>query len=398
MARSHSSARAWSLSALTLALAAGWATPAQAQTAYGLTTLKPASTQFQARLTDLGAWSIDGNNRVTSTATWVTGYTFTYVGAIKALFNDFPTRWAASTGASVSPSKLYTAHWDALAAASPNGQLLLLNFTRQFYDTASRKATPIEYGSGGLSAVNNSGLVSLTLLADSSLASPFSPRQVPATWRSGGVVTQLPVGAAGGGIAIAVNASSLVAGSVLEPVTGVPHGALWSGSTLQTLPDDPGTASLLIALNDLGQSLVVRSAVSCPQPGVVACSYSPRRLSLRFADGTEQPVTPLAGHSVARAVLNGKGVVAGRLQLTPAQGESPSFPALDRGYNPVDGRAFIWVNGVTQDLATYLAGKGVKLPTGARLVDVVAINDQGSMVAEMVAADQSTSFVRLTAR
>ncbi len=372
---------------------------AQAQTAYSLTVLKPAATAYQARLSDLNTWSIDAGNRVTSTATWVTSYTFTYVGTFKALYDTFPARWAAGTGASVSPTKLYTAHWDALAAASPNGQLLLLNFTRQFYDTASRKATPIDYNSGGLSAVNNSGLVSLTLLADSGLPSPFAPRQVPATWRSGGAVTALPVGAAGGGIAVAVNASGLVAGSVLDPVTAAPRGALWSGSTLQTLADAPGTASLLIGLNDQGQSLVVRSTVNCPQPGVVACGFGPRRLALRFADGTEQPVTPLDGRSVARAVLNGKGVVAGRLQITPAQGESPAYPSLDRSFNPPDGRAFIWVNGVMQDLATYLAAKGVKLPTGATLVDVVAINDQGSMVAEMVAADQSTtSFVRLTAR
>jgi uncharacterized membrane protein len=384
--------------AVTVSLGCVVAPAAQAQTAYSLTVLKPAATQFQSRLSDLHAWYIDPANRVTSTANWVTSYTLTYLGGIKPLFNDYPARWAAGTGASVSPTKLYTTQWDALAAASPNGQLLLLNFTRQLYDTTSRKATPITYNSGGLSAVNNSGLVTLTLLADSSLTSPFAPRQVPATWRSGGVVTALPVGAAGGGIALAVNASGLVAGSVLDAVTSVPHGALWSGGTLQALPDAPGAASMLIALNDLGQSLVVRSTASCPQPGVVACSFGPRRLALRFADGTEQPINPLDGHSMARAVLNGKGVVAGRLQLTPAQGEGVSFPGLDRGYNPVDGRAFIWVNGVTQDLGTYLAGKGVKLPTGARLVDVVAINDQGSMVAEMVAADQSTSFVRLTAR
>jgi hypothetical protein len=372
---------------------------AQAQTAYSLTVLKPAATAFQSRLTDLDTWTIDAGNRVTGTANWITSYTLTYLGAIKPLFDDFPARWAAGTGTSVSPTKLYTAHWDRLAAASPNGQLLLLNFTRQLYDTASRKATPIDYNSGGLSAVNNSGLVALTLLPDSNLPSPLAPRRIPATWRSGGVVTPLPVGTAGGGMAIAVNASGLVAGSVQDPITDVPHGALWSGGTLQAFADAPGNASLLIALNDQGQSLVVRSTANCPQPGVVACGYGPRRLALRFADGTEQPVTPLAGHSMARAVLNGKGVVAGRMQLTPAQGESGSYPGLDRGYNPVDGRAFIWLNGVTQDLGTYLAGKGVKLPTGARLVDVVAINDQGSMVAEMVAADQSTtSFVRLTAR
>jgi hypothetical protein len=386
--------------ALSAALSLGLlgAPAARAQTAYSLTVLKPAATQFQSRLSDLDTWYIDAGNRVTSTANWVTSYTFTYVGTFKPLFDDFPARWAAGTGTSVSPTKLYTAHWDRLAAASPNGQLLLLNFTRQLYDTASRKATPIDYNSGGLSAVNNSGLVALTLLPDSNLPSPLAPRRIPATWRSGGVVAPLPVGTAGGGIAIAVNASGLVAGSVTDPVTDVPHGALWSGSLLQAFPDAPGNASLLIALNDQGQSLVVRSTANCPQPGVVACGFGPRRLALRFADGTEQPVLPLAGYSLARAVLNGKGVVAGRLQLTPAQGESGSYPSLDRGYNPVDGRAFIWASGVTQDLGTYLAGKGVKLPTGAKLVDVVAINDQGSMVAEMVAADQSTSFVRLTAR
>jgi hypothetical protein len=62
-------------------------------------------------------------------------------------------------------------------------------------------------------------------------------------------------------------------------------------------------------------------------------------------------------------------------------------------------QAFVWVNGQAQDLNAYVAARGAKLPNGATLKQVHSINDQGSVVATLLAADKKTvSIVRLTAR
>jgi len=62
-------------------------------------------------------------------------------------------------------------------------------------------------------------------------------------------------------------------------------------------------------------------------------------------------------------------------------------------------RAYIWQNGQMQDLTTLVASKGVKLPAGTVLNNVVSINDQGSLVVgfEHPSTEKQT-YVRLQAK
>ncbi|MFY9479452.1 MAG: hypothetical protein WAQ08_17560 [Aquabacterium sp.] len=61
------------------------------------------------------------------------------------------------------------------------------------------------------------------------------------------------------------------------------------------------------------------------------------------------------------------------------------------------GRAFIWREGVLQDLTDLVRSKGAALPSGAVLIAVHAINDAGSFVARMRAPNAQDTIVRLTA-
>jgi hypothetical protein len=107
--------------------------------------------------------------------------------------------------------------------------------------------------------------------------------------------------------------------------------------------------------------------------------------------GAEQTIAPLtAGHFAVPSGMNAAGVVVGRSGSSAT--EAPDL------YNYAGGRAFIWINGSTQDLTNYVKARGAKLPSGAVLEDARAINDKGSIVAVMKNWLGTRSIVRLTAK
>ncbi len=107
--------------------------------------------------------------------------------------------------------------------------------------------------------------------------------------------------------------------------------------------------------------------------------------------GTEQTIAPLtAGQFAVPSGMNAAGVVVGRSGSSAT--EAPDL------YKYVGGRAFIWINGSTQDLTNYVKARGAKLPSGAVLEDARAINDKGSIVAVMKNWLGTRSIVRLTAK
>jgi hypothetical protein len=106
--------------------------------------------------------------------------------------------------------------------------------------------------------------------------------------------------------------------------------------------------------------------------------------------GTEQTIAPLtAGHVAIPSGMNAAGVIVGRSGTSAT--DAPDL------YNYAGGRAFIWINGSTQDLTQYAKARGAKLPSGAVLEDARAINDRGSIVAVMKNWLGVRSVVRLTA-
>jgi len=90
--------------------------------------------------------------------------------------------------------------------------------------------------------------------------------------------------------------------------------------------------------------------------------------------------------------------VVGRSGPLSVQQYLPLSPQYCTGTSSSSSRAFIWRNGVTTDLTTWVASKGVKLPAGAVLADAYDINDAGSILAIQRASNGTLSYVRLTAK
>lgn len=110
-----------------------------------------------------------------------------------------------------------------------------------------------------------------------------------------------------------------------------------------------------------------------------------------WTNGDEKTIAPLtAGHFAVPSGMNAAGVVVGR-----SGSSATDAPELA---NYAGGRAFIWINGSTQDLTNYVKARGAKLPSGAVLEDARTINDKGSIVAVMKNWLGTRSIIRLTAK
>lgn len=377
------------LAAASLAAAAGlWATPASAQNAYVLTTLKPASS-----LLGMGPamnWQIDAQNVVTGSALWLTGASSNAFGWGLPGFTveEFLARWPASTATSVSPTKLMSAKLSPgyMVDMSPDGKLVALN--NGIYDISARK-TSVTPDNVNLFGMNASGVAAgVQVVLPPVGESYIYTRQKPGTWRALGGFTALPLASNPQGGAADINAQGDVVGWVGDAAESM-HAALWRSGQVQVLPEPAGHISHGSAINDAGQILVFRWARTCAGLNDSNCVQGPVQFSLRQPDGLEQPIEAGSGLVVNFARLSPSGAVVGRLQTTAGHANNTDATA----------RAFIWSNGVMQDLNTVAATKGAKLPAGATLVDVMAINAQGSLVAKVLAADKKTvSYVRLTAK
>ncbi len=370
------------------ALSAGLSAPVQAQTAYSLTTLKPASSMAQADVSRSTSWVIDNSNRVVNDVAWLAGYGYSIVTfKFQFRFENFVSRWPASTASSVGPAKLDPQRTNLLQAVSPNGQYALIE--NNVFNTVSKLRTPLNpapIGNGTVwaRAVNDAGVVAATQFNAHSVSQPLAPNQVPLVWVAGTGLSALPLGSAGGGQAAAINARGDVAGDVQDAATGQPTAAWWVNGQLNTLPPVPNTSSRALAIDNSGRLIVARGRWTCNTTvAFPSCTEITDSQVVREPNGTETTVM-VNGVTVPSDVhLNGAGLVYGNLHDS----------------NGGIAQAFVWINGQAQNLTSYVTSKGAKLPTGATLTQVHSINDQGSVVAIMLGADKKTvSIVRLTAR
>jgi hypothetical protein len=373
------------------------ASPVLAQSTYSLSTLKsPNGLSLSAQ----NGWGIDNQNAVYSIAYWTVGFNLNPFGLVPwgPSSKLFLTRWPASTATSVSGTKLSTESTSGyVSGVSPDGKKIALGGT--YFDTTTRVETILQLNGGGLDGMTNSGVGAATLRIDPPSSASWATFQ-PGTWSLNSGFVALPMGSASQGGGSAINAQGDVAGWLLEP-SGMYRGALWRGGQLEALPLVAGQAHDVLALNDAGLSVVRRWASTCTThaAGTRQCSHGQPKYTVRQANGVEQPLEATAGLVVSRTVLGAQGVVVGRMQPpTPNDADGNNWgPSYND--NNVNARAYIWANGSLQDLTTVAQAKGVKLPTGAVLVDAMAINAQGSIVARMLSADKKThTFVRLTAK
>jgi hypothetical protein len=164
--------------------------------------------------------------------------------------------------------------------------------------------------------------------------------------------------------------------------------SMWTNGVPRALESRPGIASESLQINEAGQVLARSFQLEC-KAGFSYCVNTHKSQGLIQA-GVFTPITSSAifqlnpaesYESVTSRGLTAQGVVFG------------NYAAVG-GY-----RAFFWKNGVFTDVTDLVKRKGVSLVLGNYVSDVVAMNDKGSMVAELTNKYlRTTSLVRLTAQ
>lgn len=368
------------MATLALALLSG-ASIAQAQSSYTLTKL---STPFLGQANGVG--QIDSQNRVTGTVGYATGYNLVFIlnGSLGGTtYSYVTTRWPASTAASVSATKL-TSQAKAFRLESPDGdKVFCQGGSESYYDMVKRQfvSVPAPFlpeangaTSWSVASIRNDG----AMVGEAYVSSiePSGNRSYALHWAPGAQAPDiLPSGTFESAIARFINAQGTIAGEVAEAGATYRRAAVWRPSgDLEVLNQEPGRASRMLGLNDAGAVLI---------ESYVPPLYADQLVSV-ISNGVAKPVLPLTSQeAVSAAILNANGVVVGSTFQRSSQQE----------------RAFIWKDGVTSDLTTWVKAKGAKLPVGAVLTNAWSINAQGSILATMRdAAGKNPTTVRLTAK
>ncbi len=401
-------------SRVALALAVGvWALGAQAQSSYTLATLKSANSFAVTPL------ALDSQNNVLGTAYFYDSFGSLLFGATGIpVFGGFgyiyvtePSKWAAGNSTSVSPTRLVKgAHQNLLGSSQDGSKLVTFS---GLYETSTGKLInylPADDGTRVLvhgfqspRNVDDTGRLALTFDIPSDQVGVAAVEYASVVPGQSMVPSLLPLGNASGAYAITLSPTGVVGGAVLEAQTGFYRAAVWANAQLKVLDTQLNRGSTVVRINAAGQVLACTlSGVSTPVDGAngpyLQTTYS-KPVPVVFANGTEQAIAPLSAGQTANAwALNASGAVVGRSGPYVATSFQALTPQNCIGTATTNSRAFIWRNGVTTDLTTYVAAKGVKLPTGSVLADAVDINDQGSILAIQRASNGTLSYVRLTAK
>ncbi len=268
--------------------------------------------------------------------------------------------WAASTATAQQPVSAFAlaSQWATLKA-SDNGQWLALKDTnnRTFGRSQSGRAKALASGQGfspnyRVWAINNIGdMVGHTGAVNSAYQGAYE-----ALWWQNGVSQVLPVAPGVGGWALDINNLGHIGGA-LQILSGtspndtqaplVARAAVWKAGALSWVADPAvfGAPSRVLHINDAG-TLVVEGQ----QDGwTTLFQVSPAGQVQAL---TQRQTSPYP-HD-----MNAAGVVVGQ----------------------AGNRAVMWVQGQQIDLAQHLAAKGVTAVATWRLMSVLDINDQGSMV------------------
>jgi hypothetical protein len=392
------------LCAATL-VCAGLHTAVMAQSRFTVSTLKPPS------LGKLEANQIiDNQNRVFSFLKYYDGIglEFGFGGSQTRLvtkYQAYPATWPATTSASLSPTKLINTKSLRVTSLSRNGGKMLVNqtitqaqrtfFAPAIFDTATRQ--PLSYVINGSAATNlgegaeASSVNELGWVAGAMRPVPFvigNDQILAARWRPGQAVEMLPMGPGmTQSAATSINSAGEVAGWVGTPNADgliVRRPAKWGvDGALQLVNPSSQGGYQLVSIADNGTVLMVGYKLRIDGTDyttltLVAANGAAQNLPI----ASSQDADPLIGHHSLSP--DGDTVVG----ITYAVGVFPRQPSA---------RAFLFKDGVMHDLTTYATARGLKLPTGARLMAATSVNAQGSITAGYDTADGKFVALKLTA-
>jgi hypothetical protein len=391
---------------LAIALAATLlASAAQAQSSYAMTTLStPASS------VGFAATAMDNNGRVAGFMQYRDGTLYASAGDIGALFNCpfgcavYSARtvtWPAGTAATAAATAGIVNFIPATLNPSGNmfGYNPLNKWLKKTVTVPVTPGSPKEYGvqfsrynvyeavvlngqswsttyfsSYGINpndeVIGSSYIPELRDDMTGNVIQPYSP-YLPSTYKNGQTIrTALPAPYVTGRYT-AMNGVGVGAGQVATALDGPFVNAQWAGGNL-SLINLPATYAP-VSINNAGQVLMQEPGTS----GKAAIWFNGAATSI---NGN--------GKRVYATAMNSSGTVVGCTQNVV------STPKRS------DNTAFIWRNGVLQDLSQVLTSKGVTLPSGTRLGCPVAINDSGSILAYYyrTASVNTVTWVRFTAR
>lgn len=409
MTAKHTARQTWLVGCLALA-----ALTAQAQTSYVLTTLKPATSSVP--LPRSQQFVLENTDRVVSHTDYEQGYRWPMciptIGCFAGgkTYAPYAAYWPASTAASVAPVKISSVVLQGIASAkaftgevgvavSPNGRLFagasdalvfndagaLIGMTNQVVDEFGirgqfNQGTVPKRGidNRGVVVVNQYGKTYLwdlssrlnrttdTTLNDTMPLQPTIDRQgypgarvndmTSTDWMVGEVWPQ----------------NEDIIGECRDDSSDRCWPTVWQNGQMRLIDQRVGR---IVATNASRQLLIQR----------LADVYTV------WTNGTEKTIAPLTpGHFAVPSGINAAGVVVGR-----SGSNATNMPDIVKY---AGGRAFIWINGSTQDLTNYVNARGAKLPSGSVLEDARAINDKGSIVAVLRNWLGTRSTVRLTAK
>jgi hypothetical protein len=406
-----------SLATLAVALAAGLgAGAAHAQSSYSMSTLALGTAYQNQPQLPYAAW-IDAQDRVWSNLTYYEGkklVTIWFPGSgvfpvqwrWEDTFNTYPVRHTGS-GTTVAATKLSSKRGNVFVV-SPNGQRAYLTPTGTLTPVSPSPAVTVEAG-GEVLAMQDSGAYT-GRLAESAAVPPVyvALSYFPALWVPGQPRQDLPVPAGfRGGVGRALNTRNEVAGAVFTSPNLVPQAAVWRQGQLTVLDGAANQGSFATGLSELGHVLVV----SYPYTEVPGNTATPSYQATRgpssysvFYNGQRLGLNCPAALPHARAsAISPSGLVVGQCSANlGGTSVSTEFPPATLQPDPPNesyssGQAWIWKDGVGTDLASYLAARGVKLPTGLALRFVLAVNAKGSMVVLTVNASGQQGLVKFNA-
>jgi hypothetical protein len=393
---------------------------AQAQSSYAMTKLAQPSGQKNAIISATG---IDQQNRAYTTYGFKRmGFDFSvpFIPQWMELSTDSPVQWAASTAASITPTRLLTQNF-AIGSITPSGNRLIQGCSR-YYDRKTLRVVTMEPTPSAIPqdsgincesvAGNDAGAFALTLGYWAGFVNTPGV-YIPGTYvtdavarTAAGVSRVLPKlqGYESAG-AQAINASGAMAGNVYNksPYDTSSTAVIWATNDQPfVLPQPvPGLGSQAIAINDKGDAVVVAGSPA-PNPTNEYITIRTNRSFHVWRAGVFLPINALNGYDVVGVTgFNNSGAVIGIMAKAGSYNEADLTRYGPWTVSDDNSRAFIWRDGVTKDLAQELKSKGVALTANTTVPKVSGINNQGSLTATLIdpAKNQGQPFaVRLTAK
>ncbi|MEY4765296.1 MAG: hypothetical protein RI907_1969 [Pseudomonadota bacterium] len=370
--------------ALGLALAA-LTSAAGAQTSFTQTTLSPPSL---GRLIPGAPMGFDETGAVLGDAGYFAGYRFGSTGlGFEVDIQQSPSRWAATTAKSTTPTRLATGN-NTWLAASPRGQWVLYGNTQMLVSTRDKFTVPRDApGSNAglpryLTGAMDDGRVLWTVYGDN------RAHDKAGTWHRDTGWQTLPTGNWPGAVVLTANANSDFGGALTDYTTYAQAATIWRAGQPAVLDTRERPLSTVESLNNQGQALVRY----WPDVTVTADNHLLKNTGtedVRLWNGQALVRLLPAGdlRQVSKALLNNTGTVvyrAGRCGGCTLQ--------------PSEVQFYIWRDGQSQELVSWLKGKGVSLATGSVIGNVSALSDSGSLVIEVRASSNKTTWLRLTAK